>query len=172
MVYRLPDPILDDPSTNSFRLKHLIAMDQTFSTTERAQDPREKLFGYVVPNFQRPPVWTLEQQTKLIESIWLGLPIGTYIVNRLTHNTRNTYHPLNDIIIDGQQRLRAIKAYWDDEFPVFGFLWSELDREEKHRFEMSGFSQIETRLDTEEKVRDTYNRLAYGGTAHTEEQRA
>jgi hypothetical protein len=170
----MPNQLLDSPTEHAYRLGHLKATEEIFSQEpERVADPREKLFGYVLPDFQRPPVWTVDQQTRFIESIWLGLPIGAYIVNEMSGGkTRNTFHPLNDIIIDGQQRLRAIKSYWDDAFPVFGYRWSELDRAEQRDFELCGFTQLTTHLSDEEQVRYAYNCLNYGGTPHTEAQRA
>ena len=41
-----------------------------------------QLGWFVLPPFQRPPVWTLEQKIRFIESCWMGLPIGVFIYNR------------------------------------------------------------------------------------------
>jgi hypothetical protein len=40
------------------------------------------VMGYPLPEWQRPLRWTQEQQTRFLESIWLGIPFGFYVVNK------------------------------------------------------------------------------------------
>ncbi len=128
---------------------------------------------YPIPSFQRELCWDRERQIKLIESVWLGFSIGTYVVNDLNMETvQGRFHPLQDMLIDGQQRLEAFRAYFMDEFPVFGARWSELPMLENRRFRNTVFPFIKVYILDEDKLREAYNRLAFGGVAHTEAQRA
>ena len=113
---------------------------------------------WVIPDFQRPLVWTTEQKILFIESMVGRLPIGEYTV----HRTKDSKYE----VLDGQQRWNAIFSYMADEFPVNGYLWSELNDRSKAHFEDSPFAyRLVERLTEEEKI-DVYNRLAYGGTPH------
>jgi Protein of unknown function DUF262 len=140
---------------------------------------REFVMGYPLPEFQRPPCWKEEQQISFIESIWLGLSPGSYVVNDFHHGEwvklkdgREGLHPLFWLLIDGQQRLRALQAYLEGEFKVFGFRWDELNRLEQRRFEGVQFPRVSVYLTNETELRDFYNRMNFGGTPHTEDQRA
>lgn len=137
-------------------------------------DKYEYLLGFYVPPFQRPAVWTQAQQIRFLESVWLGLTVGTYVYNYCEEYDRTTqkFHHTYKWLIDGQQRLRAIKAYLNDEFAVFGHKWSDLDRREKRDFENSSFPSVRFNTSDEGLLREVYDRLNFGGTAHTEEQRA
>jgi len=127
------------------------------------------VMGYFMPTWQRGLVWTEAQQVKLIESAWLGLNIGTYTFNR----SRNHGGPLDNLLIDGQQRLWAIQRYLSDEFPVFGCKWSEVTDADRRSFEFSRhFSSYITQSDDEEYLRSYYNTMNFGGTAHKEDERA
>lgn len=121
-----------------------------------------KLGWLVLPPFQRPAVWTLEQNTRLIESIWQGLPIGTWCYNR----TENMLSPRDAWLLDGQQRLGAIRLYVAGAFPVMGFFYSELTDIDRRMFEMTPFACLETNIDDATRLEEVYDRLAYGGTAH------
>lgn len=119
-----------------------------------------QLSEFVLPPFQRPPVWTLEQKTALIESIWNGLPIGAYVVNRVL------FSPYDQWLLDGQQRITSIVEYAADAFPVMGYKYSELTLLDRRQFEMTPVSYLETQLTDLNQLRDVYDRLAYGGTPH------
>lgn len=121
---------------------------------------------FVLPPFQRPPVWTREQQARFIESCWLGLPIGAFVFNR----TRGD-GPRDSWLLDGQQRVTAAYAYMADEYPVFGCLFSELPAAELRKWHMGvSFPALRTQLESDAECLEVYNRLAYGGTAHEPEQ--
>lgn len=131
----------------------------------------EWLGCFVLPSFQRPPVWTKEQNVRFLESVWLGYDIGRYTV--VQNDTK-----WEDCLIDGQQRIRAILSYVNDEFPVKGengkdYLYSEITDVDRRFFNNMVFPRAVIREKYSEKeLRDIYNRLNYGGTPHTEDQRA
>lgn len=123
-------------------------------------DGERRLLAFILPSFQRPSVWTEAQQIRLIESMWMGLPIAAYVYNQSDNPA------LDGLLLDGQQRWTAIAAYVDGAFPVFGHTFPSLPEPEKRRFQNMVFAALVTRLDTEAECRDVYDRLAYGGTAH------
>lgn len=123
-------------------------------------------FDFKIPDFQRPLVWTREQKIKLIESLWVGIPIGTYTVNESNNPD------FDRLLIDGQQRINAIKEYVNDVFPAYGLFYSECDRIEKRRFNNCQFPCYITQSDDIEYLKNYYNLMNFGGTAHKESERA
>lgn len=127
------------------------------------------VMGYRLPKWQRPFVWSEAQSVKLIESLWLGLNIGTYTFNR----HRDESSPLDNLLIDGQQRMKAIQDYLEDRFPVFGYRWSEVTIYDRRGFENnSHFHCYITEKADEDYLRQYYNMMNFGGVAHDESQRA
>ena len=72
----------------------------------------KSLDHYVIkPFFQREHVWSTVQESSLIESIILGYPIPTiYSYLELASG--------KELIIDGQQRLTAIRRFINNAFPL------------------------------------------------------
>lgn len=79
---------------------------------------RDGTFG--LPDFQRPSVWAPKQQIDLLDSLCNDLPIGVITVTTLRGHHRpdsqrpffpNACEPPFDyLVLDGQQRLRALSA--------------------------------------------------------------
>lgn len=126
--------------------------------------PGERELGWMVlPPFQRPAVWTEAQKIRFVESCWLGLPIGVFIINR----PNDMESPFYNWLLDGQQRVTALYEYMADAFPALGYRYSELTDADLRSWHMTtGFGHLETHLTDEAALRDVYDRLAYGGTAH------
>lgn len=130
---------------------------------------RRMIMGYALPAWQRGLVWTPEQSTKLLESAWRGLNIGTYTVNQ----SPSYGGEFDNLLIDGQQRMWALQQYFEDAFPVFGYRWSEVTEADKRSFLMSRhFSSYLTKTDDESYLREYYNMMNFGGVAHKESERA
>ncbi len=62
----------------------------------------------VIPFYQRRYVWKIEQASKLIESFIMGLPVPQIF---FYVNSENQLE-----VIDGQQRLKSVKYYFDGYF--------------------------------------------------------
>ena len=124
--------------------------------------PGERALGpFVLPTFQRGAVWTRDQQVRLIESIWSGLPIGAYV-----YNTTDLGNPCDGWLLDGQQRITAIFSYVVGDFPVFGWRFPDLPLTERRRFGMTPIAALQTNIADGATCREIYNRLAHGGTPH------
>jgi uncharacterized protein with ParB-like and HNH nuclease domain len=156
----IPKPFFDATTRNyciEYGFKRL--------TPVREPNEGERVLGaFFIPSFQRLPVWTAEQQVRFIESIWLHLPIGSYVTNRDDRHELN--YPCSDWLLDGQQRWTAIIDYASDRFPVFDSLFSDLEIKYRRRFMNHPFPCSETRNLSGLQCRDVYERLAYGGTSH------
>lgn len=128
-----------------------------------------EVMGYFLPTWQRGLVWSQDQKVKLIESLWLGLNIGTFTFNR----SKKFGGPLDNILIDGQQRMWALQCYLSDEYPVFGYRWSETTEVDKRGLLWSRhFSCYITSSEDEAYLRNYYNMMNFGGTAHKESEQA
>ena len=117
--------------------------------------------GYNIPPWQRGLVWTLDQNIALIESIWRGIPIGSYSVNHWEVKDQS----LTNIVIDGQQRLNAIQCYFEDEFDVFGAKWSQVGQIDQRRFKSCHFPKFEVKSIDLNYLKNYYNLMNFAGTA-------
>ena len=129
---------------------------------------RRTVMGYCLPTWQRGLVWSEQQKIAFIESAWLGLNLGTY-----TYNVAELGSKFDMLLIDGQQRLYAIECYLNNEFPVFGYHWSETTAVDRRVWEVSiNFSSYVTETEDEAYLRNYYNLTNFGGVAHKESERA
>jgi hypothetical protein len=64
----------------------------------------------LAPDFQRKDVWDRKRQSELIESILMGIPIPLIYLFEDENGTRQ--------IIDGKQRISALKRYINNEFAL------------------------------------------------------
>ena len=126
------------------------------------------IMGFLIPDWQRPLAWTTEQEIRFLESAWLGIPIGSF-----SYYQNGAEPELDGYLVDGQQRMHAIERYLEDAFPVFGHHWSELTKYDQREFKSSRtFASFTITEGDEQFLKDYYNLMNFGGTAHTEDQRA
>lgn len=64
--------------------------------------------------YQRGAVWTDEQRRNLIKSLLMGLPIGSIITSELPFRSGGAHYR----VIDGKQRILAIRAFIDGDLTV------------------------------------------------------
>lgn len=141
--------------------------------------PEERrLLSLVVPPWQRQEVWAVEQKTKFIEGIFLGLGTGYYVTNGMdwidAPGGGSQCAPMAGWLLDGQQRLSSIRDFLQDALPIFdGLVYSSLDKlTASRRFLRHPFPRFELDYtDDEQKLRALYKRLNFGGTAHTAQDR-
>lgn len=171
MVERMMPPRLDVGRSHQTPMMTPLHRYRCWVDEGRPADPhgRRVIMGYALPTWQRPLVWTQEQQVRFLESAWKGLNLGTFSYNR----TRSSPHPLDDLLIDGQQRMWSLQQYLEDAFPVFGYRWSEITDADRRGFQVTRtFGCYETQSEDEDYLRSYYDLMNFGGVAHTEDQRA
>lgn len=78
------------------------------------------------PPYQRGVVWGKKRQRNLIRSILMGIPIPAIIINDRT--AARWDGNISCVVIDGKQRVTAIRNFLTDELEVPGE-WFEMDKE-------------------------------------------
>lgn len=128
------------------------------------------------PYWQRNDVWKENRKSNLIESILLGLPLPSIFVMVVrTPNSSKTKFE----VIDGKQRLSAIKEFANGEFALSklemlpnltGKRYSDLNDDEREQFENYGlnFNEIES-TDPDVKF-NMFERLNSGGVKLNEQE--
>ena len=90
--------------------------------------PKLKDKSIHVPKFQRKYVWNIKQASRLIESFLLDLPVPAvfFYVEQKSNNL---------LVIDGQQRLRAIENFFN------GYFGSEGKIDQRTAFKLTGLNK-------------------------------
>ena len=127
------------------------------------------------PDYQRPAVWTKAQKQLLIDSI-----LGDFDVPKIyLHEKENDTYD----VIDGQQRIRTIWAFYDDEFalakdaePVNGIevankKYSELDMDISTIIDSYSLDFVILDTKNEDEIREMFLRLQNGTTLKAQEKR-
>ena len=73
--------------------------------------------------YRRGSVWTDDQRRNLIKSLAMGLPVGTLIISLLPYREGGA----SCRVVDGKQRIEAVRAFYRDEFTVPGWWFEEED---------------------------------------------
>jgi hypothetical protein len=120
------------------------------------------------PDFQRGHVWTREQQISFVEFVLSGGKSGRDIL----WNCPSWHKPSNDkdtiVLVDGKQRLQAVREFMADRLPAFGSLHREFGG--RLRGTMVRFSWHVNDLPTKRDVLEWYLALNSGGTVHTDDE--
>ena len=127
-----------------------------------------RVLGYKLPVWQRQECWTDAQCARFLESVWLGVGLGAFMVNFSGSGLDDDTHMT---LLDGQQRLRAIERYWLGELAVQGddgncYFWTELTKDEQAHFMRIPFPWICTNYSTDAELRVAYDKHNFGGVAH------
>jgi len=129
------------------------------------------------PDFQRPAVWTLPQKQLLVDTVLRDYDVPK-IYWRKTGSKPDTYD-----VVDGQQRLRAIWAFFSNEFkmpkdadPIDGesvanLKYVDLPDELRIRFDSYPLDIVVLEETDEDEVREMFLRLQNGTTLKAQEKR-
>jgi len=71
---------------------------------------RIKEDDFIIPGFQRKYVWRQDEASKFIESLLIGLPTPALFLAKDKFSDKY-------IVIDGQQRLRTLQYFYQEQFP-------------------------------------------------------
>lgn len=118
------------------------------------------------PDFQRGYVWSAEQKSRYCEYVIRGGVGGRDLYFNCAGWRDDFRGPY--VIVDGKQRLDAVRGFLRDEVPVFGHpLSAYSDRDRVLRSVSLDFVWHVNDLDTREAVLQWYVDLNSGGTVHT-----
>lgn len=103
------EPVEDDTeneatATTPFRISSYGADYTVDSLVKRLRSG-----AFYIPPFQRAYVWERRQASRFIESLLLGLPVPGVFVSRESESSKH-------LIIDGQQRLKTLQHFFDNNF--------------------------------------------------------
>ena len=127
------------------------------------------------PDYQRPSVWTKSQKQLLIDSILRDYDIPKIYLHE---KEKDKYD-----VVDGQQRIRTIWAFYDDEFPlakdadpikgkiVANKKYSELDPEISDIIDTYNLNLVVLNNETEYEIREMFLRLQNGTSLKSQEKR-
>lgn len=164
------------------RLLHGTSCPRTVSslweeTAGETTSPDERLLlAFVLPPWQRPVVWDAERQRAFVEGILLGFPPGAIVTVapdwETGENGRAVVMPHSHYLIDGQQRVTAIREFIEGRLAVFdGVRYSDIPRHEQlRRFDRVVLTRIELPSSTDvHTLKALYIRMNYGGLPHSQE---
>ena len=128
------------------------------------------------PDFQRGHVWTREQQTAWLEYFFSGGVTGNvlyfncpeFIVGR-SKEQRAKRNISGMTIVDGLQRLTALRAFLRNEVAIFGHYLDEFEDRDKYLTHKSVRFNVNC-LQTREELLTWYIEMNSGGTPHTQEE--
>lgn len=122
------------------------------------------------PYFQRPHVWTTDQQVAFIEFFLRGGLTGRDIYlndpDWQRPNAKRKY--VQKVLVDGKQRIQAWRRFLNNEIRVFGSLFSEF--EDKLNRSVNTIRLCVNDLQTEAEVLKWYLEFNAGGTPHTKKE--
>ena len=118
------------------------------------------------PDFQREHVWNKTKQTKYIEWILSGGASGKDIYFNCSTWMRGFSTPM--ILVDGLQRLSAVREFLHNEVVAFGKYFSEFGG--KMDYCNHGFVIHVANLKTRRDVLEWYIALNKGGVVHSNEE--
>lgn len=119
------------------------------------------------PPFQRPHVWTREQQVAYVEHILMGGWASRLILFNCPGWAGTKYGQM--VLVDGKQRLNAVRLFISNQLAIFG---GNLYKDYTDSMRMSGpdFLFGVNSLDTKAEILRWYLELNTGGTPHSTEE--
>lgn len=161
------DSLLEDAGVRKFTINSYGA-DYTVDSLVK----RMRAGAFKVPDFQRRFVWSAKHSSKFIESLLMGLPVpGVFLYKEAGTNEH--------LVIDGQQRLRTLQAFYDGLFgekifrligvrePWLGKTYKELDTSDQLKLDDSVVHATVFQQDQPQDVLDSiyfvFERINTGG---------
>lgn len=121
------------------------------------------------PDFQRAHVWTPDKQIRYVEHVLRGGQQGKVILwNCPTFGQGGVPDMTPVVLVDGKQRLNAVRKFMADDLPVFGHKLSEY--EDRLRGMMCTFKFQVNDLLTRAEVLQWYLDVNDGGVVHTSDE--
>nr|WP_314547636.1 DUF262 domain-containing protein [uncultured Massilia sp.] len=134
---------------------------------EGEPDDENEIF---IPTYQRAFVWSLQRQSKFIESVILELPIPYIFIATLPKDVYDDEGRAE--IVDGSQRVRTLAAFLKDELELVGleklsqlngFRFSDLEISRQRKIKRQSIRVIELSDKADEQIRrDIFERINTG----------
>jgi hypothetical protein len=143
---------------------------QKFSITSYGADytvdslvKRMKGGAFTIPKFQRRYVWSQKHASRFIESLLMGLPIPSIFLYKEAGTNKH-------LVIDGQQRLKTLQAYYDGLYeekkfrlqgvrePWLGKTYAELDPSDQLKLDDS---IVHATIFTQDKPEDALDSIYF-----------
>ena len=127
------------------------------------------------PDYQRPSVWTKSQKQLLIDSILRDYDIPKIYIHEVEKDKYD--------VVDGQQRIRTIWSFYDDEFPISkdadkvngidiaNKTYSELSPEITDIIDSYNLDFVILNNKNEDEIREMFLRLQNGTSLKAQEKR-
>ncbi len=129
----------------------------------------------ITPKYQRNPIWSVAQKCFLIDSILSDVPIPPIYLNVVSQKVGTSRRTLYEVV-DGQQRLRAILEFLNNEYALdehtakmykvslpftklIGKKYSQLPEDQQDKVWNFPLAVQELRDYGEAEIRDTFRRL-------------
>lgn len=119
------------------------------------------------PDFQRGHVWTDEQRIRFVEYQLRGGEGGKVLSFNHPHWSSGMPAPGEFVILDGLQRITAVRMFLRGKLPVFGYYKGQIDGQYRH---YAGFRIRVFQLKTRADVLQYYLDMNAGGTPHAEQE--
>lgn len=158
----------DIPQLNRAHYHITVTLDMFEAVLERYADEGRRNCPFILePEFQRGHVWTREQQIAFCEFLIRGGESGRTIIFNCRGWMNDFKGPM--YLVDGLQRITAIRAMMNDQIPVFGHLYSEYEDHDliSRRTELT--FQVGS-LKTYAEVLKWYLEMNSGGTPHAQSE--
>lgn len=158
---KLPEPLLKGRESLS-TIEYLFHKPDVAITSDRER----QLLSFVLPPWQRPEVWDESRKRAFVEGIFLGMGTGFYVVHEADWDTQGKPLPMSRWLIDGQQRISAIRDFVNGDFAVFNDVrFEDMTLPEKRiRFMNRPFPGIILPSGQDEAtLRQLYDRMNFSG---------
>lgn len=116
------------------------------------------------PEYQRDYVWSLDDKTKLLDSIFNKIDIGKFALNHLGYSGEYSYE-----IIDGKQWLSALIEFYENRFPYHGVYFNDLNGADIYTFLNHDIAVAEVRNADRETILKYFIRLNTTGKTMSEQ---
>lgn len=107
------------------------------------------------PPYQRGLVWSMDQKTALLDSVFQNIDIGKFTFSELPLKAVGNLYE----IIDGKQRLTTICEFFEGRLAYRGKLYHELSWRDRNHFENYPIVQAEMRDATEQQILKLFVKL-------------
>ena len=127
--------------------------------------------------YQRPLCWSLKDKQLLLESIYNNVDCGKIVVrNRGWEELRKLQKEGHELawkdVVDGKQKLNAIKSFMDGEYPdLHGNYFEDLSNQAQRRLtnnQLISYSELPEKT-TDEEVLKQFLRLNFAGVPQSQE---